>query len=102
MADSGEAGPPDSFISKEDGLSYWEGISADTDGMLGGIPSIKGFSGILRSDLQGSRTFLAKLDIGAKQGRQKLASALEGGAGLVGSGWGITTGCLFSLLQPPG
>jgi protein N-terminal methyltransferase len=83
MADSSEIDPPDSFISKEDGLSYWQGINADIDGMLGGIPSIKGFSGILRSDLQGSRTFLAKLGIGAKQGRQKLSSALEGGAGLV-------------------
>lgn len=81
--DSSEIDPPDSFISKEDGLSYWQGVNADIDGMLGGIPSIKGFSGILRSDLQGSRTFLAKLGIGAKQGRQKLSSALEGGAGLV-------------------
>lgn len=83
MADSDNA--PDSFISKEDGLNYWEGVSADIDGMLGGIPSVKGFSGILRSDLQGSRTFLAKLGIGAKLGRQKLATVLEGGAGLVAS-----------------
>ncbi|KAL7803414.1 alpha-N-methyltransferase NTM1 [Trichoderma aethiopicum] len=91
--DSSEIDPPDSFISKEDGLSYWQGVNADIDGMLGGIPSIKGFSGILRSDLQGSRTFLAKLGIGAKQGRQKLSSALEGGAGI----GRVTEGLLLPL-----
>ncbi|KAM0446786.1 hypothetical protein ACHAPV_003746 [Trichoderma viride] len=91
MASSDDA--PDSFISKEDGLNYWEGVSADIDGMLGGIPSVKGFSGILRSDLQGSRTFLAKLGIGAKQGRQKLATALEGGAGI----GRVTEGLLIPL-----
>ncbi|KAL6908724.1 alpha-N-methyltransferase NTM1 [Trichoderma evansii] len=91
MADSDNA--PDSFISKEDGLNYWEGVSADIDGMLGGIPSVKGFSGILKSDLQGSRTFLAKLGVGAKQGRQKLATALEGGAGI----GRVTEGLLIPL-----
>ncbi|PNP42506.1 hypothetical protein TGAMA5MH_05247 [Trichoderma gamsii] len=91
MAGSDDA--PDSFISKEDGLNYWEGVSADIDGMLGGIPSVKGFSGILRSDLQGSRTFLARLGIGAKQGRQKLATVLEGGAGI----GRVTEGLLIPL-----
>ncbi|KAM0483100.1 hypothetical protein ACHAPX_002545 [Trichoderma viride] len=91
MASSDDA--PDSFISKEDGLNYWEGVNADIDGMLGGIPSVKGFSGILRSDLQGSRTFLARLGIGAKQGRQKLATALEGGAGI----GRVTEGLLIPL-----
>ncbi|KAL7791023.1 alpha-N-methyltransferase NTM1 [Trichoderma ceciliae] len=93
MAGAEESVAPDSFISKEDGLSYWEGVNADIDGMLGGIPSIKGFSGILKSDLQGSRTFLAKLGVGARQGRQKLASALEGGAGI----GRVTEGLLLPL-----
>ncbi|GFP52316.1 alpha N-terminal protein methyltransferase 1 [Trichoderma asperellum] len=90
---AGSDNAPDSFISKEDGLNYWEGVSADIDGMLGGIPSVKGFSGILKSDLQGSRTFLAKLGVGAKQGRQKLATALEGGAGI----GRVTEGLLIPL-----
>ncbi|KAM0260289.1 hypothetical protein ACHAQJ_002854 [Trichoderma viride] len=95
MANSDQTSVPDSFISKEDGLSYWEGVNADIDGMLGGIPSVKGFSGILKSDLQGSRTFLAKLGIGARQGRQKLTTALEGGAGI----GRVTEGLLLPLAE---
>lgn len=83
MSNSDDSTPADSFISKEDGLKYWEGISADVNGMLGGIPAVQGFHGILRTDLQGSRTFLAKLGIGSKNGRHKVINALEGGAGSV-------------------
>jgi len=43
--------------------------------MLGGFPHIS------RVDLQGSRTFLAKLGIGTKEGLRTVGSALEGGAG---------------------
>lgn len=60
---------------------YWEGINADIDGMLGGIPSTDGFSYVSKVDLQGSRSFLAKLGIGQKNGRRRVANALEGGAG---------------------
>jgi len=60
---------------------YWEGVSADTDGMLGGVPSLAGFSHVSKVDLQGSRSFLAKLGIGEKNGRRRVSSALEGGAG---------------------
>jgi protein N-terminal methyltransferase len=78
--DQDESGPaPDSLISKEDGLKYWEGVNADVDGMLGGIPAVT------RVDLQGSRNFLAKLGIGSKDGLRVVGSALEGGAGYVGS-----------------
>jgi len=60
---------------------YWEGVDADINGMLGGVPSVAGFSHIHKVDLQGSRSFLAKLGIGKKNGRRRVATALEGGAG---------------------
>jgi hypothetical protein len=60
---------------------YWEGVNADINGMLGGIPSMIGFSHVSKVDLQGSRSFLAKLGIGKKNGRRTVAHALEGGAG---------------------
>jgi hypothetical protein len=68
-----------SLISMEDGKKYWEGIEADVNGMLGGIPSVT------RIDLQGSRTFLARLGTGIKTGRKMVSRALEGGAGWVHS-----------------
>lgn len=70
---------PDSLINKEDSLAYWENATADVDGMLGGVPSV--FSSISRIDIQGSKTFLARLGIGIKQGRKKLENCVEGGAG---------------------
>lgn len=69
--------PPDALINTDDGRAYWESIDADVNGMLGGFPSIS------RADIQGSRTFLARLGIGAKAGRSKISRALEGGAGWV-------------------
>lgn len=61
--------------------TYWEGVNADIEGMLGGIPSMSGFSHVSKVDLQGSRSFLAKLGIGKKNDRRTVANALEGGAG---------------------
>lgn len=75
--------PLDASISVEDGRKYWEGVDADINGMLGGVPTAGGFSYISKVDLQGSRGFLAKLGIGNKNGRRKVANALEGGAGSV-------------------
>jgi protein N-terminal methyltransferase len=72
---------PDSCISAADGRSYWEGVEATEDGMLGGIPSIRGFSSISQMDIDSSRRFLSRIGISAKRGRQSLASVLEGGAG---------------------
>lgn len=60
-----------SLISMEDGKKYWEGIEADVNGMLGGIPSVT------RIDLQGSRTFLARLGIGIKTGRKMVLGRLR-------------------------
>jgi protein N-terminal methyltransferase len=73
---------PDSLISKDDGLQYWESVDADDNGMLGGIPEVEGYSSISKIDLQGSRSFLAKLGIGSKNGRRGVMHALEGGAGI--------------------
>lgn len=79
MAMSSAEPAVDSLINTDDGLKYWEGVDADINGMLGGIPSIG------RIDLQGSTAFLAQLGIGVKNGRQKIHAALDGGAGYVDS-----------------
>lgn len=50
-----EEAPPDSHISSADSLNYWNNISPDVSGMLGGYPQVS------RIDLQGSKTFFAKL-----------------------------------------
>lgn len=83
MSDPSVSAPTETAINDKDGPKYWEDVSADVDGMLGGIPSIAGYSAISKVDLQSSRSFLAKMGIGSKNGRRKLGSALEGGAGLV-------------------
>lgn len=83
MSAAGISGPPDAPISSKEGRRYWEGVGADVDGMLGGIPSSAGYPYISKVDLQGSRSFLAKLGIGSKNGRRRVANALEGGSGLV-------------------
>lgn len=57
------------------GIEYWKGVDATVNGMLGGFPTIS------RTDIQGSRTFLARLGIGIKAGRKTVPRALEGGAG---------------------
>ncbi|KAL1847793.1 hypothetical protein VTK73DRAFT_10288 [Phialemonium thermophilum] len=73
---------PDTLINRDDAIKYWEGCEADENSMLGGLPTAGGFSYISRVDLQGSRNFLAKLGIGARPGQRRVASALEGGAGV--------------------
>lgn len=47
--------PPDAFIDHSASLQYWNSISPDVNGMLGGFPQIS------RIDLRGSANFLAKL-----------------------------------------
>ncbi|ERS98269.1 hypothetical protein HMPREF1624_05052 [Sporothrix schenckii ATCC 58251] len=69
---------PEARVNNADAKRYWESISADDHGMLGG------FAFVSRADLRGSRTFLAKLGIGRTGGRglRRVARALEGGAGI--------------------
>ncbi|KAH7302863.1 alpha-N-methyltransferase NTM1 [Stachybotrys elegans] len=80
------AGPPSlspsGLIDSRAGRQYWENANADVNGMLGGVPGVGGFSSVSRIDLQGSRTFLAKLGIGVRSGRRPVINALEGGAGI--------------------
>ena len=74
-----------SLINRDQGRNYWASISADDNGMLGGIPLAPGFGNVSKIDLQGSRNFLAKLGIGSRAGNSSLRKAklaLEGGAGI--------------------
>lgn len=70
---------PDSLIEAEKCKQYWETVDSSDNGMLGGVLSI--MPSVSRIDLQGSRTFLARLNIGVKTGRQRIPRVLEGGAG---------------------
>lgn len=47
--------PPDSLIDHSAAIEYWNSISPDVNGMLGGFPQIS------RIDLRGSANFLAKV-----------------------------------------
>ncbi|QGI65133.1 hypothetical protein CEK26_009086 [Fusarium fujikuroi] len=76
---------PDSLISMDEAMNYWQNVSASVDGMLGGFPSVS------RIDLQGSRSFLAKLGIG----KPRVPRALEGGAGI----GRITKGLLLDVAE---
>ncbi|KAI4594544.1 hypothetical protein LQW54_011887 [Pestalotiopsis sp. IQ-011] len=67
---------------KDVGLGYWNSVECNVDGMLGGVPTVDGFSVVSKIDLQSSRNFLAKLGIGAKPGLRVVDRALEGGAGI--------------------
>ncbi|KAH6645489.1 alpha-N-methyltransferase NTM1 [Truncatella angustata] len=73
---------PEPLPDKAEGLKYWNNVDSDINAMLGGVPSVQGFSVTSRVDLQGSRNFLAKLGIGAKPGLRIVDSALEDGAGI--------------------
>lgn len=78
--------PADASISTTAGLAYWNAIPASEDGMLGGVPSLPGFSLLSKVDLQGSRAFLAKLGFVARptpgSGTRRATACLEGGAGI--------------------
>lgn len=79
------AGSKDNASSKDPptetskAIEYWKGIDPDVNGMLGGVITL--MPSVSRIDLQGSRTFLARLGIGIKTGRKTVPRALEGGAG---------------------
>lgn len=64
-------------------IKYWEGVNADVDGMLGGIPQIPEYAHIDKVDIQSSKNLLAKLGFGARKGLRLAQNALEGGAGYV-------------------
>ncbi|KAM3486220.1 hypothetical protein MY8738_000722 [Beauveria namnaoensis] len=93
VAAAAAAAKPDSLIRKDDGLAYWRNATPDVDGMLGGVPAI--FGPISRVDLQGSRTFLARLGIGSGSRSRKVSNCLEGGAGI----GRITHGLLVNVAE---
>jgi protein N-terminal methyltransferase len=70
-----------SLPNKDAGLKYWNSVESNVDSMLGGLPTLEGFSVMSKVDLQSSRNFLAKLGIGVKRGLRLAHSVLEGGAG---------------------
>lgn len=103
----------DSQISHEQQISYWDAQTADVDGMLGGYPQVS------RIDLQGSKSFIAKVrrlsrqpesgtesvqapnpssgkapaNGSTKKSTSKVARVLETGAGI----GRITTGLLLNI-----
>lgn len=83
MAENDAAERVEAPVDNAAGKKYWEGLEADVNAMLGGVPMVGGFFYVSKVDLQGSRSFLAKLGIGSKNGRRRVAAALEGGAGFV-------------------
>ncbi|KAJ6782411.1 hypothetical protein PWT90_06185 [Aphanocladium album] len=73
---------PDRLIDTQAGRKYWQNAAASNDGMLGGIPGVQAYSHISRTDILGSRSFLARMNIGIKGGRETLKSAVDAGAGI--------------------
>ncbi|OAA63423.1 DUF858 domain containing protein [Niveomyces insectorum RCEF 264] len=86
---SNDAARPNDRINTDESRRYWEAVSADDNGMLGGFPFVS------RADLRGSRTFLAKLGIGSKPGLRRIGRALEGGAGI----GRVTEGLLLDIAE---
>ena len=77
----GDGASAQSTVSE--GIKYWQGVNADVDGMLGGIPQVPEFAHIDKVDIQSSKNLLAKLGIGARSGLRMAENTLEGGAGYV-------------------
>lgn len=67
----------DARINSDHARHYWQGVDANDNGMLGG------YGRVSRVDLRGSRSFLAKLGFGRKNGVKVIRRVLEGGAGYV-------------------
>lgn len=67
---------PDAQIDHQAALTYWNSISPNVDGMLGGFPEIS------RLDIQGSSNFLAKLRRQYPDTPSILGRAVDCGAGI--------------------
>jgi protein N-terminal methyltransferase len=82
---------PDASINVEHSLDYWNSVSSDNNGMLGGYPQTT------RIDLQGSSNFLTKLRRGKAQATKQTLLPLERVADC-GAGIGrITKGLLLNV-----
>jgi protein N-terminal methyltransferase len=86
-----EAKRPDASIDVGQSLEYWNSVSPDVNGMLGGFPQTS------RIDLQGSSNFLTKLRRGKAQASKEPLPLLERVADC-GAGIGrITKGLLLGV-----
>jgi protein N-terminal methyltransferase len=84
---------PDASINVDQSLEYWNSVSSDVNGMLGGYPQTS------RIDLQGSSVFLAKLRRGKSQASKQPLPPLERVADC-GAGIGrITKGLLLGVAK---
>lgn len=83
----------DASINHSASLTYWNSVSSDVNGMLGGYPHVS------RIDLQGSSNFLTKLrrgkQPGSKQALPPLSRVADCGAGI----GRITKGLLLNVAQ---
>jgi protein N-terminal methyltransferase len=90
--------PPDSNISTESALEYWNNIPATVNGMLGGYPQIS------RTDLRGSLNFLAKLRKGgsttASAGLLKRCVDCGAGVGRISSGFLSKVCEIIDIVEP--
>lgn len=86
-----DAERPDASIDVAHSLEYWNSVSPDVNGMLGGFPQTS------RIDLQGSSNFLTKLRRGKSQASKEPLQPLERVADC-GAGIGrITKGLLLGV-----
>jgi protein N-terminal methyltransferase len=91
---------PDSAINQDHALEYWNSISSDINGMLGGYPQTS------RIDLQGSSNFLTKLRRGktaaTKQSLQPLDRVADCGAGIgrIAKGLLMGVGKSVDIVEP--
>ncbi|CAO2657291.1 Nn.00g034170.m01.CDS01 [Neocucurbitaria sp. VM-36] len=84
---------PDASINVTHSLDYWNNVSSDVNGMLGGYPQTS------RIDLQGSSNFLTKLRRGKSQASKQPLPPLER-ASDCGAGIGrITKGLLLGVAR---
>jgi protein N-terminal methyltransferase len=84
---------PDASINIDHSLSYWNNISSDDNGMLGGYPQTS------RIDLQGSSNFLTKLRRGKSSASKQALPPFERVADC-GAGIGrITRGLLLGVAR---
>lgn len=88
-----DANRPDASINVDHSLEYWNSVSSDVNGMLGGYPQTS------RIDLQGSSNFLTKLRRGksqtSKQPLPPLSRVADCGAGI----GRITKGLLLGVAK---
>lgn len=70
---------PDAQIKHEDSIKYWDSVTPDVNGMLGGYPQIS------RIDLQGSKNFvnkLRRLAVPRESSEKKFKLVVDCGAGI--------------------